>query len=71
LNSKGKFLVGGVLSLVFSFYSYNSFRVIVPIWLAIVFLYLVKKGELKKELGAFSVSFLIFFFKFNSRLSPL
>ncbi len=61
LNSKGKFLVGGVLSLVFSFYSYNSFRVIVPIWLVIIFLYLVKKGKFKNELGLFLLSFLIFF----------
>lgn len=56
-----KNLLIGVFSFVLSFYSYNSFRVIIPIWLAILFVYRfhdIKK--LKKEWIWISASFLIF-----------
>lgn len=63
LYSKRKIL-GLVLSTVLfiaSFYSYNSFRVIIPLWLAILFVFRFRdKGELKKRLGVITISVALF-----------
>lgn len=56
--------LGLILSTLFfigSFYSYNSFRLIIPLWLVILFVYRFRRdGELKKQLGAIAAVVLLF-----------
>lgn len=63
LYNKKKSL-GLVLSTLFfiaSFYSYNSFRIIIPLWLVILFVYRFReRGELKKQLGVIAFSVILF-----------
>ncbi len=61
LLNKNKFLILGTLSFVFSLYSYNSFRVIVPLTVLVLFVYgiLNSKSYLKQNLRYILLSFLV------------
>jgi 4-amino-4-deoxy-L-arabinose transferase-like glycosyltransferase len=39
LRKNKVYLLAAILSFIFSFYSYNSFRIIIPIWLVLLFVY--------------------------------
>jgi 4-amino-4-deoxy-L-arabinose transferase-like glycosyltransferase len=49
IEKRRLFLFLGILSFILSFYSYNSFRVIIPIWLVILFTYYVGRIKDKKK----------------------
>ncbi|MCX6704914.1 MAG: glycosyltransferase family 39 protein [Candidatus Woesebacteria bacterium] len=62
LIDKSKYLLPvATVSFLLSFYSYNSFRIIIPIWLAALFVYRYHDlGKLKKEWILIFASLLIF-----------
>lgn len=61
LDKKKYFLLFSVLSFLFSFYSYNSFRIVIPIWLVLLYLYKFHDlRSLKKNWVLVLVSFLFF-----------
>jgi 4-amino-4-deoxy-L-arabinose transferase-like glycosyltransferase len=56
----GWLLVGTSLSFILSFYSYNSLRIVIPIWLIILFVYKFKELTTKKNLLLLSISLALF-----------
>lgn len=59
-KQKAKVILG-VLSFIASFYSYNSFRIIIPIWMLIVFIYKFHKiSSIKKYWMYVAASIIIF-----------
>lgn len=60
IDKRRFFLLAGIFSFTLSFYSYNSFRIIIPIWLVILFIYNFRKIENKKRyLGVMTISGLL------------
>ncbi|HET7098859.1 MAG TPA: glycosyltransferase family 39 protein [Patescibacteria group bacterium] len=45
-TKKGIYILFGIMSFILSFYSYNSFRVIIPIWLSLMLIYTYSKKNI-------------------------
>lgn len=61
LSKRKYYLLGATLSFILSFYSYNSFRIIIPIWLILLFVYKFREFKRdKKYIPVLALSILLF-----------
>ena len=60
-NKNKYYLLGATFSFILSFYSYNSFRIIIPIWMVLLFIYRFREiKEIRKHLPILILSLVLF-----------